>query len=125
MNTAVIASIISVVGAGFIGVLIVFLQAIRADISDLRKDTSSGFASLRKDTESGLADLRKDTESGFAGLRKDTESSIADLRKDMTEVKESLARIESTQEAHGKQLALMADHDERIAAIESTLSAAS
>ena len=103
MNTAVIASIISVVGAGFIGVLIVFLQAIRADISDLRKDTSSGFASLRKDTE----------------------SSIADLRKDMTEVKESLARIESTQEAHGKQLALMADHDERIAAIESTLSAAS
>ncbi|MCY3806512.1 MAG: hypothetical protein OXG91_08480, partial [bacterium] len=92
MNTAVIASIISVVGAGFIGVLIVFLQAIRADISGLRKDMTSGFESARKE---------------------------------MSGAKESLARIESTQEAHGRQLALMADHGARIAAIEATLSAAS
>ena len=81
MNTAVIASVISVVGAGFIGELVVFLQAIRADISGLGTD--------------------------------------------MTEVKASLSRIEATQEAHGKQLALMADHGERIAAIEATLPAAS
>ena len=92
MNTAVIASVISVVGAGFIGVLVVFLQAIRADIS---------------------------------GLRKHTDSGLSGLRTDMTEVKASLSRIEATQEAHGKQLALMADHGERIAAIEATLPAAS
>ena len=92
MNTAVIASIISVVGAGFIGVLVVFLQAIRADIT---------------------------------GLREHTDSDLAGLREDMTEVKESLARIEATQEAHGEQLAHMADHGERNAAIEATLAAAS
>ncbi|MCY3924773.1 MAG: hypothetical protein OXG52_04575 [bacterium] len=103
MNTAVIASIISVVGAGFIGVLIVFLQAIRADISGLREDTTSGLESLRKDMTSGFESARKE----------------------MSGAKESLARIESTQEAHGRQLALMADHGARIAAIEATLSAAS
>ena len=114
MNTAVIASVISVVGAGFIGVLVVFLQAIRADISGLREHTDSGLSGLRKHTDSGLSALRTEMTSGLSGLR-----------TDMTEVKESLSRIEATQEAHGKQLALMADHGERIAAIEATLPAAS
>ena len=72
--------------------LVVFLQAIRADIS---------------------------------GLHEHTDSGLSGLRKDMTEVKESLSRIEATHAAHGKQLALMADHRERIAAIEATLPAAS
>ena len=114
MNTAVIASIISVVGAGFIGVLVVFLQAIRADIAGLRKTMDSGLAGLRKTMDSGLAGLREHTDAGLAGLR-----------TDMTDVKESLARIEATQEAHGKQLAQMVDHGERIATIEATLAAAS
>ncbi len=36
-----------------------------------------------------------------------------------------LARIETTQEEHGRQLARIADHGERIAALEGAVAAAS
>lgn len=52
-------------------------------------------------------------------------SGLSGLRGDMSEVKESPARIEVTQQAHGEQLARTADHGERIAAAEAALAAAS
>ena len=50
-------------------------------------------------------------------------SDVTAIRTDMTQVEESLARIEATQEMHSRQLERMADHGERIAALEGAISA--
>ena len=55
----------------------------------------------------------------------DIGSEIRQLRESVTGNKESLARIETTLAAQGRQLERMADQGERIAALEGAIAAAS
>lgn len=61
----------------------------------------------------------------FEKLETDIGSEIRQLRDAVTENRGSLARIEATQAAHGKQLERMADQGERIATLEGAIAAAS
>lgn len=81
MNTAIVSSIIGTVGAGFIAVLVFYLQGLRDDIRVL-SDRIGG-------------------------------------------IEERLVRMEATQEEHGRLLAGIADHGERIAALEGAAAAMS
>ena len=103
MNTAIVSSLIGTVGAGFIAVLVFFLQALRDDI----RAVGTRIDKVETGLESRL------------GAR------IDKVETRLTGIDGSLARIEVTQEEHGRQLARIADHGERIAALEGTVAAAS
>ena len=106
MNTAVISSIIGTVGAGFIAVLVFYLQGLRDDIRAL--ETRLG---ERIDGETGLrAEL---------GGRLDTVESR------LGAIDGKLARIETVQQEHGRKLDGIADHGERISALEGAVAAMS
>ena len=103
MNTAIVSSIIGTVGAAFIAVLVFFLQALRDDIRAV---------GVRIDkVESGL-------ESRLGARIDKVETHLAGIDG-------KLARIETTQEEHGRQLERIADHGERIAALEGAVAAMS
>ena len=103
MNTAIVSSIIGTVGAVFIAVLVFFLQALRDDIRAV---------GVRIDkVESGL-------ESRLGARIDKVETHLAGIDG-------KLARIETTQEEHGRQLERIADHGERIAALEGAVAAMS
>ena len=148
MNTAVISSIIGTVGAAFIAVLIFYLQGLRDDIralggridgveSGLRSDLGGRMESLesglRSDlggridgVESGLrSDLGGRMESLESGLRSDLGGRIDAMESRLGRVEESLIRIETVQEEHGRKLDGIADHGERISALEGAAAAMS
>ncbi len=74
MDSALVATVVGVLGAGFLGMLGYFLQALRSDI-------------------------------GTLGSR-------------LGRVEKLLTRVEATLAEHGRLLERMADHGERIAALE-------
>ncbi|MCY4630545.1 MAG: hypothetical protein OXE75_06620 [bacterium] len=103
MNTAVISSIIGTVGAAFIAVLIFYLQGLRDDIRAL----------------GGRIDGVE------SGLRSDLGGRIDAMESRLGRVEESLIRIETVQEEHGRKLDGIADHGERISALEGAAAAMS
>ena len=132
MNTAIVSSIIGTVGAAFIAVLVFFLQALRDDIRAVgaRIDkVESGLGERFDKVESGVGERFDKVESGV-GERFDKVESGVGARFDKVDthlggIDVRLARIETTQEEHGRQLARIADHGERIAALEGAVAAAS
>lgn len=88
MNTAIVSSIIGTVGAGFIAVLVFYLQGLRDDIRAV-------------------------------GTR------IDGVESRLGRVEESLMRIETVQKEHGRKLDGIADHGERISALEGAVAAIS
>ncbi len=99
MDSAVIAAIISVLGVGFLAMLGVFMRGVRADIASLRSD---------------IADLRSDMRAEFASVR-----------ADIVGLQQAVARIEGIVGEHSKQLSHMADHGQRITALETAAQLAS
>ena len=124
------AAIIGVLGAGLLGLLGVFLQAIRSDIRslgermDLRFEESETrlLARIEEGEERLLARIQQGEErlSARAGS---LETAWERMKTDLSEVKERLARIEATQAEHGRLLAHMMGHGERIAALEGAAAA--
>ncbi|WP_419907741.1 hypothetical protein [Candidatus Poriferisodalis sp.] len=96
MDSTVIAAIISVLGVGFLAMLGAFMRGVRADIAEMRADMRAEIASLRADMRTEFAEMRAD----IGGLR------------------QAIARIEGIIGEHSKQLGRMADHGERITALE-------
>ena len=107
MNTAVISSIIGTVGAAFIAVLIFYLQGLRDDIRAL---------------ETRLGERIGGVESG---LRAELGGRLDKVESRLGRVEESLVRIETVQEKHGRKLDGIADHGERISALEGAVAAMS
>ena len=101
------AAIIGVLGAGLLGLLGVFLQAIRSDLRALGERMDARFAA----SETRLLTRIQEGEDRLL-------ARIQPLEADLGEVKERLARIEATQAAHGQLLVQMMSHGERIAALE-------
>ena len=118
MNTAVISSIIGTVGAAFIAVLIFYLQGLRDDIRALGGRIDG--------VESGLrSDLGGRIDAMESGLRSDLGGRIDAMESRLGRVEESLIRIETVQEEHGRKLDGIADHGERISALEGAAAAMS
>ena len=86
------AAIIGVLGAGLLGLLGIFLQAIRSDLRSLGERMDARLEVLEK--------------------------ALGQAKNHLGEVKERLAAIEATQAEHGRLLARMMDHGERTAALE-------
>ena len=106
------AAIIGVLGAGLLGLLGVFLQAIRSDLRALGERMDNRFAA----SETRLLTRIQEGEDRLL-------ARIQPLEADLGEVKERLARIEATQAEHGRLLAHMMGHGERIAALEGAATA--
>ncbi len=114
MDSAIVASIIGTLGAAFITVLVYFLLSLRDGIRavDVRIDKMESRLGARIDKlESGL--------ESRLGAR------IDKVESRLTTIDEKLVRIEAIQEEHGRLLGGMADHGERIAALEGAVAAAS
>ena len=124
------AAIIGVLGAGLLGLLGIFLQAIRSDIRalgermDLRFEESETrlLARIQQGEDRLLARIEEGEErlSARAGS---LETAWERMKTDLSEVKERLTRIEATQAEHGRLLAHMMGHGERIAALEGAAAA--
>ena len=106
------AAIIGVLGAGLLGLLGVFLQAIRSDLRALGERMDARFDA----SETRLLARIQEGEDRLL-------ARIQPLEADLGEVKERLARIEATQAEHGRLLAHMMSHGERIAALEGAAAA--
>ena len=106
------AAIIGVLGAGLLGLLGIFLQAIRSDLRALGERMDARFAA----SETRLLTRIQEGEDRLL-------ARMQPLEADLGEVKERLARIEATQEAHGQLLVQMMSHGERIAALEGAAAA--
>ena len=106
------AAIIGVLGAGLLGLLGVFLQAIRSDLRALGERMDARFAA----SETRLLTRIQEGEDRLL-------ARIQPLEADLGEVRERLARIEATQAEHGHLLAHMMSHGERIAALEGAAAA--
>ena len=135
------AAIIGVLGAGLLGLLGIFLQAIRSDIRalgermDLRFEESETrlLARIQQGEERLLARIQQGEERLLARIEEGEERLSARagsletawerMKTDLSEVKERLARIEATQAEHGRLLAHMMGHGERIAALEGAAAA--
>ncbi len=106
------AAIIGVLGAGLLGLLGIFLQAIRSDLRALGERMDARFAA----SETRLLTRIQEGEDRLL-------ARIQPVEADLGEVKERLARIEATQAEHGRLLAHMMGHGERIAALEGAAAA--
>ena len=135
------AAIIGVLGAGLLGLLGIFLQAIRSDIRalgermDLRFEETETrlLARIQQGEERLLARIEQgeerllarieDGEERLSARAGSLETAWERMKTDLSEVKERLARIEATQAEHGRLLAHMMGHGERIAALEGAAAA--
>ena len=135
------AAIIGVLGAGLLGLLGVFLQAIRSDIRalgermDLRFEESETRLLARiqqgeerllvriQEGEDRLSARIEEGEDRLSARAGSLETAWERMKTDLGEVKERLARIEATQAEHGRLLAHMMGHGERIAALEGAAAA--
>ena len=135
------AAIIGVLGAGLLGLLGLLLQAIRSDIRalgermDLRFEESETrlLARIQQGEERLLARIEEVEDRLLARMQEGEERLSARagsletawerMKTDLSEVKERLARIEATQAEHGRLLAHMMGHGERIAALEGAAAA--
>lgn len=100
MDTTVIATIIAVLGTGFLALLGFFLRSLRTDIATLRDD------------------MRAEMRAEFAALRAEMRAEFTALRSDIAQLQQAVARLEATTAEHGRQLDRFAGHGERITALE-------
>ena len=128
------AAIIGVLGAGLLGLLGVFLQAIRSDLRALGERMDARFAAsetrlltrIQEGEDRLLARIQEGEDRLLARIQEGEDRLLAriqPLETDLGEVKERLARIEATQAEHGRLLAHMMGHGERIAALEGAAAA--
>ena len=118
MDTTIVASLIGALGAGFVTVLIHFLKSLREDIRAVGARIDR--------VESGLESrLGARIDSVESGLESRLGARIDKVESRLASIDEKVARIEPTQEEHGRLLAGIADHGERIAALEGAASAVS
>ena len=129
MDSAVIAAVISILGAGFLAMFGFFMRGLRNDVAALATEVRAEIAALRTEMRTEIAALRAEMHAEIAALRTEMRTEIADLRTEMrTEMAEmradikklqqAVARIEGVIAEHSRQLSQMADHGERIAALE-------
>lgn len=57
LDSAVIAAIVSVLGAGFLAMLFFFMRGIRADIAQLRTEMRAEFAAVRGELQAMRVDI--------------------------------------------------------------------
>ena len=128
------AAIIGVLGAGLLGLLGVFLQAIRSDLRALGERMDALFAAsetrlltrIQEGEDRLLARIQEGEDRLLARIQEGEDRLLAriqPLETALGEVKERLARIEATQAEHGRLLAQMMGHGERIAALEGAAAA--
>ena len=140
MDSAVIAAVISILGAGFLAMFGFFMRGLRNDvaalatevraeiaalrtemrteIAALRAEMHAEIAALRTEMHAEIADLRTEMRTEIADLRAEMRAEMAEMRADIKKLQQAVARIEGVIAEHSRQLSQMADHGERIAALE-------
>ncbi|WP_423922923.1 hypothetical protein [Candidatus Poriferisodalis sp.] len=107
MDSTVIAAIISVLGAGFLAMLGVFMRGLRNDIRTLQTDIRSEIAALR-------TEIRAE----FAAVCAEMHAEFAAVRADIAQLQQAVARLEGIVGEHSRQLSRFADYGERITSLE-------
>ena len=87
MDSAMIAAIVSVLGAGFLAMLFFFMRGIRADIADLRTEMRAEIRSLRADMQTEFAAVRADMQTELAAVR----SEMQGMRSDIAALQQTVA----------------------------------
>jgi len=136
MNTAIVSSIIGTVGAGLIAVLVFYLQGLRDDIRALESRLGERIGGVDKTLGERIGEVEKTLGERIGGVDKTLGERIGGVEKTLGEriggvesrlggIEERLVRIEAVQEEHGRKLDGIADHGERISALEGAVAAMS
>ena len=96
MDSAVIAAIVSVLGAGFLAMLFFFMRGIRADIADLRTEIRS----LRAEMQAESAALRAE----IAAVRVEMQAEFAAVRAEMQGMRSDISGLQQTVARHDGML---------------------
>ncbi len=119
MDSAVIAAIVSVLGAGFLAMLFFFMRGIRADIADLRSEIRSlrvemqaesaalraEIAAVRVEMQAEIAALRVEMRAEFAAVRVEMQAESAALRAEMQGMRSDISGLQQTVARHDGMLA--------------------
>ena len=103
MESTVIATIISVLGAAVLGLFIYFIHTVRAEIQGVRAEIQAEIQGVRAEIYS-------------LGVQVNTR--IDRLEERVGSLAASVAAIAATQAEHGVKLEHMLNHGERISALE-------
>ena len=125
MNTAVISSIIGTVGAAFIAVLIFYLQGLRDDVRALETRLGERIGGVETSLGERIGGVETRLGERIGGVETRLGERIGGVETRLGRVEESLVRIETVQEEHGRKLDGIADHGERISALEGAVAAMS
>lgn len=118
MDSAVIAAIVSVLGAGFLAMLFFFMRGIRTDIAQLRTEMQAlraemqaqnqalraEIGALRAEMQAEIQALRAEMHAEFAAVR----SELNAIRVDIAGVQQSVSRHEGILSEHARQLSAAA-----------------
>ena len=117
LEAAVLGGLMTVLGT----ILAFMLRALRSEIGAVESRLGERFDRV----DARFKKFETAVDARFEKQGTDIGSEIRQLRESVTGNKESLARIETTLAAQGRQLERMADQGERIAALEGAIAAAS
>ncbi|WP_419854798.1 hypothetical protein [Candidatus Poriferisodalis sp.] len=96
MDSAVIAAIISVLGAGFLAMLFFFMRGIRADLADVRAEIRA----LRGEMQAEFAAVRAEMRAEFAAVRGEMQAEFAAVRAEIQAVRTDVATLQQTVARH-------------------------
>ena len=128
LEAAVLGGLMTVLGT----ILAFMLRALRSEIGAVESRlgerfdrVDDRFEKFETAVDARFKKFETAVDARFEKQGTDIGSEIRQLRESVTGNKESLARIETTLAAQGRQLERMADQGERIAALEGAIAAAS
>ena len=102
MDSAVIAAIVSVLGAGFLAMLFLFMRGIRADIAQLRTEMRSGIQALRAEMQREIGALRAEMQAEFAAVR----GELQEMRADISALQQTVSRHDGILIEQGRRLGM-------------------
>ena len=114
MESSVIAAIISVIGAGLLGMFGYFIRHIGAKIDRLEEKIDTKIDKLEERLNTRIDGL----EARIARLEEKVDNLAVELRSEINTLKVGLVKIATTQEEHSVKLQHMMGHGERISALE-------
>lgn len=100
MDSAVIAAIVSVLGAGFLAMLFFFMRGIRADIAQLRTEMRSEIQALRAEMQQEIGALRAEMQREIGALRAEMQTEFAAVRGELQAMRADIAALQQTVSRH-------------------------
>ena len=111
---SVMATVISVIGAGLIGFILYNMKEMRADMKEMRADMKE----MRAEIKSDIKDLRDELNTRIDKLEAKVDDLAKEFRAEINSLKASVAEIVAANTEHGVKLQQLTALAEQVSALE-------